>query len=75
MKIAIPAETQAGEARVAASVDAVKNYIKKGAEVSVQSGAGLKSNISDEDYRAAGAILVKGEAVVKDADLDRKSVV
>jgi H+-translocating NAD(P) transhydrogenase subunit alpha len=69
MKIAIPAETQAGEARVAASADAVKNYIKKGVKVSVQSGAGLKSNISDDDYKAAGASIVKGEAVVKDADL------
>ncbi|MFO1034831.1 MAG: Re/Si-specific NAD(P)(+) transhydrogenase subunit alpha [Hyphomicrobiales bacterium] len=69
MKIAVPAETQAGEARVAASPDTVKAYVKKGAQVSVQAGAGAASNISDDDYKAAGAAIVKGEAVVKDADL------
>jgi len=69
MKIAIPAEIQPGESRVAASPDSVKAYIKKGAKVAVQSGAGLGSNISDADFKAAGAEIVKGEAVVKDADL------
>ena len=69
MKIAIPAEIHPGEARVAASPDTVKAYIKKGAKVSVQSGAGLGANISDADFTAAGASVVKGEAVVKDADL------
>jgi NAD(P) transhydrogenase subunit alpha len=69
MKIAIPAEIQPGESRVAASPDSVKAYIKKGAKVAVQSGAGLGANISDADFKAAGAEIVKGEAVVKDADL------
>ena len=69
MKIAIPAESHPGEARVAASPDVVKAYIKKGAKVAVQSGAGLGSNISDDDFKAAGADIVKGEAVVKDADI------
>jgi H+-translocating NAD(P) transhydrogenase subunit alpha len=69
MKIAIPSETHPGEARVAASPDTVKAYIKKGAQVSVQSGAGLGSFFSDEDFKAAGASIVKGEAVVKDADI------
>ncbi len=69
MKIAIPAESHPGEARVAASPDVVKAYIKKGAKVAVQAGAGLGSNISDDDFKAAGAEIVKGEAVVKDADI------
>ncbi len=69
MKIAVPAETLAGEARVAASPDVVKAYVKKGAQVAVQSGAGLGSNMSDHDFEAAGATVVKGETVVKDADL------
>jgi NAD(P) transhydrogenase subunit alpha len=67
--IAVPAEAQAGEARVAASPDTVKAYIKKGAKVSVQAGAGAGANISDDDFKAAGAAIVKGEAVVKGADL------
>jgi H+-translocating NAD(P) transhydrogenase subunit alpha len=69
MKIAIPAETQPGEARAAASPDTVKAYVKKGAKVVVQSGAGAGSHFSDEDYRAAGADIVKGHAAAADADL------
>ena len=69
MKIAVPSETQSGESRVAASPDSVKAYVKKGLKVSVQSGAGLGANISDAEYAAAGAEIVKGMAVVKDADI------
>jgi H+-translocating NAD(P) transhydrogenase subunit alpha len=69
MKIAIPAETTPGEARVAASPDVVKAYVKKGISVTVQSGAGAGSNFSDEDYKASGAVIVSGEAVAKDADI------
>ncbi|WP_421694241.1 Re/Si-specific NAD(P)(+) transhydrogenase subunit alpha [Aestuariivirga sp.] len=61
MKIAIPTETQAGESRVAASPDTVKAYIKKGAEVSVQAGAGKGSSIPDSAFAAAGATITQGE--------------
>jgi len=67
MKIAIPTETLAGEARVAASPDTVKAYVKKGVEVSVQAGAGAGSFISDEAFAAAGASIAK--EVVKGADI------
>jgi H+-translocating NAD(P) transhydrogenase subunit alpha len=69
MKIAVACETALGEARVAASPDIVKTYIKKGVSVAVQSGAGTLSNISDEEFRAAGAEIIKGDAVVKGADI------
>ncbi len=69
MKIAVVSESAPGEARVAASPDSVKAYVKKGVSVAVQSGAGAGSNISDDDYKAAGAEIVKGEAVVKGADI------
>ena len=69
MKIAVPSETQSGENRVAASPESVKAYVKKGLKVSVQSEAGLGANISDADYAAAGAEIVKGTGVVKDADI------
>jgi NAD(P) transhydrogenase subunit alpha len=55
MKIAIPTETQLGESRVAASPDTVKAYVKKGAEVWVQAGAGKGASIPDEAFAAAGA--------------------
>ncbi len=55
MKIAIPTETQVGESRVAASPDTVKAFVKKGAEVWVQAGAGKGASIPDEAFAAAGA--------------------
>jgi NAD(P) transhydrogenase subunit alpha len=69
MKIAVPAESHPGEARVAATPDSVKAYVKKGAAVVVQAGAGAGANYSDDDYKAAGAMIVKGDAVGKDADM------
>ena len=55
MKIAIAAETDAGEPRVAATPDTVKKFVALGAEVAVEQGAGVKSGILDEEYKAAGA--------------------
>jgi H+-translocating NAD(P) transhydrogenase subunit alpha len=55
MKIAILKERLDGEARVAATPDVVKKYCALGANVSVESGAGLGSSISDEAYTVAGA--------------------
>ncbi len=69
MKIAIPAEVHPGEARVAVSPDTVKAFVKKGATVAVQAGAGAGSNISDADFAAAGAEIIKSAAVVAGADL------
>ena len=69
MRIAIPAESYPGEARVAASPDTVKAYVKKGVTVAVQSGVGRGSNFSDADYAAAGAEIGKGDAVHKGADV------
>jgi NAD(P) transhydrogenase subunit alpha len=67
MKIAIPAETEQGEPRVAATPDTVKRYMGLGAKVAVEKGAGVKSGILDADYSAAGAEV--GSGVVKDADV------
>ena len=67
MKIAIPTETQTGESRVAASPDTVKAYVKKGAEVWVQAGAGRGASITDAAYETAGAKI--GEDVARDADI------
>ena len=55
MKIAVGAEADPSEPRVAATPDTVKKMIGLGAEVAVQPGAGVKSGILDADYTAAGA--------------------
>jgi H+-translocating NAD(P) transhydrogenase subunit alpha len=70
MLIAIPAETDPAESRVAATPETVKRFIGFGAEVRVQAGAGLKSGIPDEAFAEAGASLVPdAQAAVKDADI------
>jgi len=55
MKIAIPAEKDAGEPRVAATPETVKKFIGLGAEVAVEPGAGVKSGIPDDEFKSAGA--------------------
>ena len=60
MKIAIGAESDASEPRVAATPETVKKMIALGAEVAVEPGAGVKSGILDADYTGAGATVAKG---------------
>ncbi len=55
MKIAVAAEADPSEPRVAATPDTIKKMIGLGCEVAVQPGAGMKSGILDADYTAAGA--------------------
>jgi NAD(P) transhydrogenase subunit alpha len=70
MRIAVPAETQGNETRVAATPDTVKRLIGLGAEVSVQRGAGFASGVTDAEYEAAGAKLAGSAAeTVRDADI------
>jgi NAD(P) transhydrogenase subunit alpha len=68
MKIAVVAETEQGEPRVAATPETVKKMIGLGAEVVVQPGAGSQSGVPDADYQAAGAKIsadaLKGADVV-----------
>src|SRR5579863_9804417 len=59
MKIAVAAETDSGEPRVAATPETVKKMIGLGAEVGVEPGAGIKSGILDADYAAAGATVAR----------------
>ena len=70
MRIAVPAETNPAEARVAASPETVKKLIALGAQITVQAGAGVASGILDADFAAAGATLAHdGAATMRDADI------
>jgi len=62
MRIGIPAETSAGEKRVATVPEVVEKLVKLGFSVAVESGAGDAANCSDEAYRAAGAEIVAAAA-------------
>jgi H+-translocating NAD(P) transhydrogenase subunit alpha len=59
MKIAVAAEVDAGEPRVAATPETIKKMLALGAEIAVEPGAGIKSGILDADYAAAGATVTK----------------
>lgn len=69
MQIGIPAETLAGETRVAATPETVKKFAAMGCEVLVQSGAGLASSCTDAAYEAAGAKVVASAADVLNTDI------
>jgi len=55
MRIAIPKERRPNENRVAASPESVKKLIALGAEIVIESGAGIASAIPDAAFEAAGA--------------------
>ena len=55
MQIGVPAETAAGETRVAMTPETAKKLVTQGHEVRVESGAGLSASVTDAAYEAAGA--------------------
>lgn len=58
MQIGIPAETRAGESRVAATPETVKKLVAGGHhKVLVQAGAGVRASIPDADFQSAGATI------------------
>ena len=70
MKIGIAKERRAHELRVAVTPDTVKKFIGLGAEVAIETGAGLGSSYIDDDYAAAGARIAADEAAaISDADI------
>lgn len=70
MKIAIPKELHPGETRTAMIPVSAEKLVKAGAEVIVESGAGLASGFSDEDYQSAGAkIEADRSKLLQEADM------
>jgi alanine dehydrogenase len=70
VKVGIPREVKIHEYRVACTPAGVHELVRHGHEALVESGAGLGSSTTDEDYRGAGArILANAEDVWAEADL------
>ena len=73
MRIGVPSETKTLEGRVALVPAACADLVRRGHDVYVQAGAGLKSGFKDEDYARIGVKLVPtakklyeiGELIVK----------
>ncbi|MGC4396709.1 Re/Si-specific NAD(P)(+) transhydrogenase subunit alpha [Hydrogenophaga sp. T2] len=55
MLIGVPAETLAGETRVAVTPETAKKLVAQGHTVRVQAGAGLAASATDAAYEAVGA--------------------
>src|SRR3954468_23429896 len=60
MLIGVPAETAAGETRVAVTPETAKKLKAQGHTVRVQSGAGVAASAPDEAYTAVGAEITDG---------------
>lgn len=55
MIIGVPKEIKALESRVAITPEGVSEFVRAGHTVLVESGAGVGSSISDDEFRSAGA--------------------
>jgi NAD(P) transhydrogenase subunit alpha len=69
MRIAVPREQQQGEARVALAPESVKKLVAAGAEVGIETGAGLRAGFTDADYQTAGASLMSRADLLPEADI------
>ncbi|MES3002213.1 MAG: Re/Si-specific NAD(P)(+) transhydrogenase subunit alpha [Pseudomonadota bacterium] len=61
MHIGVPAETTAGETRVAVTPETAKKLKAQGHTLRIQSGAGVAASATDEAYEAAGAEITDAE--------------
>ncbi len=69
VKIGILKEMAPDERRVSGTPETVKKFKALGAEVAVETGAGLTAAISDADYAAMGATVADRAATVAGADI------
>ena len=69
MKVAVPRETRAGERRVALVPKDVAALCKKGAEVTIEAGAGESALRGDSSYAGSGATVSTRRQALADADL------
>ncbi|WP_327031691.1 alanine dehydrogenase [Micromonospora ureilytica] len=70
MKVGIPREVKNHEYRVAITPAGVNEFTRSGHQVFVESGAGVGSSITDEEFAAAGAtILASADEVWATAEL------
>jgi NAD(P) transhydrogenase subunit alpha len=68
-RVAILKERAERETRVAATPETVRKLVALGAQVSVESGAGIAASISDDEYSAVGAQVGAADAVLAGATL------
>ncbi|GAC1516152.1 MAG: Re/Si-specific NAD(P)(+) transhydrogenase subunit alpha [Gemmatimonadaceae bacterium] len=73
MRIAVPAEVELDERRVALVPESVGRLVKSGLDVTIQGGAGVRAGFADEAYRSAGATIAEdARSALGSADLVAK---
>ena len=73
MIIAITKETLPNESRVSLTPHSCADFVKSGYKIRIESGAGLHSYYTDEEYKKAGVEIVKQKQdLYKDADIITK---
>ncbi len=66
MKVAVPREVKPGEYRVSITPSGVHELVQHGHQVLIETGAGLGSSITDQDYLTAGADILPSAGDVWD---------
>lgn len=66
--IGVPAETLAGERRLAVVPDVIKRYVDLGAQIRIQAGAGLPAHFHDDVF-AGAQIVATAEEIYAEADV------
>ena len=69
MVIGVPKETYVGENRAAFIPASVEKLVKKGAQISVESGIGAAIGLSDDDYKRAGAAVTDRGTILASSDI------
>ncbi|MCI5097496.1 MAG: alanine dehydrogenase [Rhodobacteraceae bacterium] len=70
MKIGCPTEIKPQEFRVGMTPDAAREAVNNGHDVIIQQGAGMGAGFTDEDYTAAGAVILdSAEEIFATADM------
>src|SRR5437588_3067111 len=69
MRIAVPREKQPGEARVALVPESVKKLVAAGAEIGVETGAGVRAGFADREYETAGSGIMGRSDLLPEADI------
>ncbi len=69
MIIGVPKEIHPGETRTAFIPASIERLVKKGAEISVESGLGSTIGISDEEYTKVGAKICDRSTILSSSDI------
>ena len=69
MIIGIPKEIHPGEQRASFIPASVERLVKKGAQITVETGLGATINISDDEYKKAGAGVSDRASLLSSSDI------